>query len=195
MNDKNTSVFVVAEQGENGIKPVSLQMVGKARQLADTLRARVGAILLGKDLSKDAQELIAVGADTVYAADSKSLVVYQAELYVEIIVKLLLEKRPEILLLGSTFMGRELAPLVAAKLDTGLTAHCIDLIINNDGILEQRIPAYGGLITIVCPEKRHVLKWPQQQMGYFQTLNWIQPEQERSLRLMFPRNSHYGSRP
>jgi electron transfer flavoprotein alpha subunit len=66
----------------------------------------------------------------------------------------MVEHRPEILLIGSTFMGRELAPLIAANLDTGLTAHCIELAINNEGILEQKIPAYGGMITIVCPEKR-----------------------------------------
>jgi electron transfer flavoprotein alpha subunit len=51
-------------------------------------------------------------------------------------------------------MGRELAPLVAARLETGLTAHCIDLVLDENGILEQRIPAYGGLISIICPERR-----------------------------------------
>jgi electron transfer flavoprotein alpha subunit len=82
------------------------------------------------------------------------LVPYQAELHTEIIVRLVVEYQPEILLIGSTFVGRELAPLVAANLQTGLTAHCIDLVINREGILEQRIPAYGGMMTIVCPEKR-----------------------------------------
>jgi electron transfer flavoprotein alpha subunit len=70
------------------------------------------------------------------------------------IVRLANEQRPEIILLGSTFMGRELAPLVAARLQTGLTAHCIDLVLDDNQILEQRIPAYGGMISITCPEKR-----------------------------------------
>ena len=154
MAEKRISVFVIAEQGERGIKPVSMQLVGKARQLADDLDAKVGAILLGEKLSGVAQKLIEAGADQVFQGDADVLIPYQAELYTEIIVKLMVEYRPEVLLLGSTFMGRELAPLIAAKLETGLTAHCIELAINNKGILEQRIPAYGGMITIVCPEKR-----------------------------------------
>jgi len=154
MAEKGTQVFVIAEQGSERILPVSLQLLGKARQLADELNSKVGAILLGRNLTAGAQELISAGADSVFLGDSDSLVPYQAELYTEFIVNLMLEHCPEILLLGSTFMGRELAPLIAAKLETGLTAHCIDLALDSDGILEQKIPAYGGMITIICPEKR-----------------------------------------
>lgn len=74
--------------------------------------------------------------------------------YSDLIVELVRDNQSEIRLIGSTSMGRELAPLVAARLETGLTAHCIDLVLNEDLILEQRIPAYGGLLSIVCPEKR-----------------------------------------
>ena len=154
MAEKKVAVFVIAEQGTRGIQPVSLQLIGKARELADSLDVDLGAILLGKDLAQDAQELIAAGVDSVFQGDTDSLSPYQAELYTEVIVNLMMERQPEILLLGSTPMGRELAPLIAAKLETGLTAHCIDLVLDGDGVLEQKIPAYGGLITIVCPEKR-----------------------------------------
>jgi len=65
------------------------------------------------------------------------------EIYVQAIARLAQEHEPEIILLGSTAMGRELAPLVAARLQTGLTAHCIDLVLDENNILEQRIPAYG----------------------------------------------------
>jgi len=154
MSKDKAAVFVVAEQGETGVEPASLQLVGKARELADALESKVGVVLLGKNLSDATQKLIEAGADLVFQGDADVLVPYQAELYTEIIVKLMAEHHPEILLLGSTFMGRELAPLIAAKLETGLTAHCIELEVNPEGILEQRIPAYGGMITIVCPEKR-----------------------------------------
>ena len=154
MPTESAAVFVIAEQMEGGIQPVSLQLVGKARKLADELGTKVGVILLGQNLTNDSKKIIAAGADLVLQADSEALVPYQSELYTEIIVKLVVEHRPEILLIGSTFMGRELAPLIAARLETGLTAHCIELIISSEGILEQRIPAYGGMITIVCPEKR-----------------------------------------
>jgi len=154
MEEKRASVVVIAEQGEDGIQPVSLQLVGKARQLADKLGSKVAAVVLGQKLTKAAEELVGAGADLVFQGDSDLLVPYQAELYTEIIVKLMVEHCPDILLIGSTFMGRELAPLVAARLETGLTAHCIDLVMNSEGILEQKIPAYGGMITIVCPKKR-----------------------------------------
>ena len=154
MAEKRISMFVIAEQGEGGIQPVSIQLIGKARKLADELGSKVGAVLLGQNLTNLAQELVMAGADQVFKADSDSLVPYQAELYTEIITGLMIEQRPEILLIGSTFMGRELAPLIAARLETGLTAHCMDLVINKDGVLEQKIPAYGGMITIVCPVKR-----------------------------------------
>lgn len=122
--------------------------------MAKGFESEVGVILLGNDLADAAQKLVEAGGDCVYVADSGSLVPYQAEIYAHIIVTLVHEVHPEIFLLGSTFIGRELAPLLAAKLGTGLTAHVIDLAINAEGLLEQRIPAYGGMITIVCPEKR-----------------------------------------
>ncbi len=154
MAQENAKVFVIAELGMRGTERVTLQLIGKARQLADEIDCEVGAILLGSDLVGSEQELIEAGADLVLKGDVETLELYQAELYTAIIVKLVKEYQPEILLLGSTSMGRELAPLLAARLETGLTAHCIDLAINAIGILEQRIPAYGGMITIICPIKR-----------------------------------------
>lgn len=171
MTESKAAVFVVAEHNRAGIEPVSLQLIGKARQLADQLDSKVGAVLLGENLSGAAQKLIEAGADLVFQGDAGVLVPYQAELYTEIIVKLMVEHRPEILLLGSTFMGKELAPLIAAKLKTGLTAHCIELDVNPDGILEQRIPAYGGMITIVCPEKRPQMATVAQGVFPIPTLN------------------------
>lgn len=154
MAQEKVKVFVIAEHGQRGIERVSLQLVGKARQLADALDCEVGAILLGSDLAGSDQELIGAGADLVMKGDAETLELYQAELYTKIILKQVAEYHPEILLAGSTAMGRELAPLLAARLETGLTAHCIDLAVNSSGILEQRIPAYGGMITIICPVKR-----------------------------------------
>ena len=147
-------VWVIAEQIDGRILTVSLQLVGRARQLADQLETHVGAILLGEGVGEAAGHLIAAGADLVYAGDAPRLAIYQPEAYTQIAVHLAREHQPNILLLGSTPMGRELAPLVAARLETGLTAHCIDLVLDENGILEQRIPAYGGLISIICPERR-----------------------------------------
>ncbi|MFO8036339.1 MAG: electron transfer flavoprotein subunit alpha/FixB family protein [Anaerolineales bacterium] len=148
------SVWVIAEGIGGRIPGVCLELIGKARTLGDTLGGEVGVLLLGYGIQEQVDELFHAGADVVYLGDSPVYEKYQPEIFTETIVPLSKEVQPQIILLGSTFMGREQAPLIAARLGTGLTAHCIDLIINEEGILEQKIPAYGGMMTIVCPEKR-----------------------------------------
>ena len=147
-------VWVIAEQIDCRLLTVSTQLIGQARKLADELHTSVGTVLLGDAIERQAQELIAAGADRVYLGDAPDLAFYHPETYTEIIVNLAQAHKPEIILLGSTAMGRELAPLVAARLKTGLTAHCIDLVLDENRNLEQRIPAYGGLLSIICPERR-----------------------------------------
>jgi electron transfer flavoprotein alpha subunit len=147
-------VWVIAEQIDCRILTVSLQLTGKARELADALETDVEVVQLGDNMEAHIEQLFAAGADRVYLGNSPQLAFYQPEIYTEIIVNLAKQQRPEIMLLGSTSMGRELAPLVAGRLKTGLTAHCIDLVLNDDKVLDQKIPAYGGLLSIICPEKR-----------------------------------------
>jgi len=148
------SVWVIAEQIDSKVIPVSLQLIGHATKLADELDTPIETVLLGNQIEDQVQVLFAAGADRVYIGDDPKLIYYQPELYSEIIRKLARERLPEIILMGSTYMGRELAPLIAAKLETGLTAHCIDLKVDGNKNLEQIIPAYGGVISILCPEKR-----------------------------------------
>ena len=148
------AVWVIGEINACNPCPVSLQLVGKARSLADRLNVPVEVILLGIQLEEPAETFIAAGADYVFIGESSALALYQPEAYAEVIVNLALAKEPQILLVGSTFMGRELAPMVAARLKTGLTAHCIGLSLDEKNVLDQQIPAYGGLISILCPEKR-----------------------------------------
>ena len=147
-------VWVLAEQREGQILSVSLQLMGHARTLADQLGVSAEAILLGDGVGDEARKLVVAGADRVYLGDAPHLAIYQPEAYARIAVELAREHKPDILLLGSTPMGRELAPLVSARLETGLTAHCIDLVLDENGILQQQVPAYGGLISIICPERR-----------------------------------------
>ena len=110
--------------------------------------------MLGDQLTQPSADFIAAGANRIYLGESPELALYQSEAYTDVIVKLAQARQPQILLMGSTFMGRELAPMVAARLKTGLTAHCIDLVLDETGVLYQQIPAYGGLLSILCPEKR-----------------------------------------
>jgi electron transfer flavoprotein alpha subunit len=154
---------------------VSFQLIGRARQLADTLGASVETVFLGDHIEEQARGLIAAGADKVYLGSSPELELYQPEIYTEIIVRLARERQPAIMLIGSTSMGRELAPLVAAELQTGLTAHCIDLVIGENNILEAKIPAYGGLLSIICPQNRPQMATVAQ--GIFPT---PQPDEARA---------------
>jgi len=147
-------VWVFAEQNGGNIPPVVWELIGQARKLADQLDVPLEAIFLGDGISAQVQALFNAGVDRVYLGESPELKAYQPELYTETIVQLAQKNKPEIFLLGTTAYGKELAPLVAARLGTGLTAHCIDLVLDQEQRLEQIIPAYGGLISIVCPEKR-----------------------------------------
>jgi len=147
-------VWVIAEQRDCRIRTVSLQLMGQAQKLAEGLNTTAEAVLFGNLMEHHVRPLFAAGADRVFLGSNPKLAFYEPEIYVQMIVRLAQEHEPEIILLGSTTMGRELAPLVAARLQTGLTAHCIDLILDENKILEQHIPAYGGLLSIICPKQR-----------------------------------------
>ena len=154
MSLPNHPVWVLVEQTRGNIPGVCLELIGQARKLADDLGVFVEVVILGNGIRDQAENLFASGADAVYLGDSPDFDVYQPEIFTEAVVSLVRKRAPQILLIGSTFMGRELAPLLAARLGTGLTAHCIDLVLNDDRILEQRIPAYGGIMSITCPGKK-----------------------------------------
>ncbi|MGB5932518.1 MAG: electron transfer flavoprotein subunit alpha/FixB family protein [Anaerolineae bacterium] len=154
MENRRGPVWVIAEQIDCRILSVSLQLIGHARKLADELETSMEVVLLGDKIEGQTQQLFAAGADKVYLGNAPHLTFYQPEIYTEIVVKLAKERQPEIILIGSTSMGRELAPLVAARLETGLTAHSIDLLLDENKILEQRVPAYGRLLSIICPKRR-----------------------------------------
>ena len=155
MNGKQDGpVWVITELVRGQVPDVCVELIGQARVLADELGSAVEAVLLGHGIRDKVDALFHSGADVVYLGDSPDFDQYQSEIFLECITSLVLEAHPQIMLIGSTFIGRELAPLIAARLETGLTAHCVDLVVNNDRILEQLIPAYGGMMTIICPEKR-----------------------------------------
>jgi electron transfer flavoprotein alpha subunit len=154
MGDTKYPVWVIAEQILGEIPPVSLEITGQARILAERLGVEVEAILLANGIEDQVDLLFSAGADVVHLGSAPEFTNYQCEIFTESIVARARDRNPQIILIGSTFMGRELAPLIAAKLGTGLTAHCIDLVLDDNGVLEQQIPAYGGLMSIVCPEKR-----------------------------------------
>lgn len=149
-------VYVFIEQREGKIQNVSLELLSKARELADELGEKVCALLLGYSISGLADECIAYGADTVLVADTPELEHYLTEPYTQALCHLSKEYHPGILLIGATTIGRDLGPRLSARLTTGLTADCTGLAISEERNLLMTRPAFGGnlMATIVCKEHR-----------------------------------------
>ena len=155
------NVFVFAEQREGVIQSVAFELLGKARDLADTLGEKVVAMLLGCGIKDQAQSLIEMGADEVIVVDAPELKDYLSEQYSQAVGQIVTERKPSIVLYGATTIGRDLAPRIASRLKAGLVADCTKLVVEPDektGELEFRStrPAFGGnlMATIVCRDTR-----------------------------------------
>jgi len=151
-------VWIIAEQRAGRLMNVSLELLNKANELASALKVKSGVVLLGDGIRQMADELASY-ADRVYLVDSPELRFYQGLSYTDLVTGLIAEHEPDIVLTGSTPIGQDLAPRIAARLRTGLTAHCADLYIKYDGdkpLLAQVVPGWGGnmLLEITCPRKR-----------------------------------------
>ena len=137
-------VFLFAEQRNGQVQKVAIELLGKARELADALGQQVVAMLLGCDMKEQAQLLIAHGADRVIVVDNPMLKDYMTETYAQAIYQKIVAKNPSIILLGATTIGRDLGPRLSARVATGLTADCTQLEIAEDGNLLMTRPAFGG---------------------------------------------------
>jgi len=152
-----TGIMVYAEYRHGKIAPVSFELLGIGRKLADQQKVKLSAVLLGSDMGEAARELVAYGADIVYQVDNPALEFFSDEIYGAILEDVIREHKPEVVLAGATAIGRSFIPLVATALATGLTADCTQLAIRpEDGVLLQTRPAFGGNImaTIECPHTR-----------------------------------------
>jgi len=150
-------IYVFAEQRDGILSKVGLELIGKARELADVLDQKVVAILLGSGVKAEAKILIEYGADKSIVVDHPILEEYITEPYTKAINLILIDKQPEIVLFGATSIGRDLAPRVSARIHTGLTADCTKLEIDTETkLLLMTRPAFGGNImaTILCQDFR-----------------------------------------
>lgn len=150
-------VWVFAEQREKKLMPVVIELLGEGRKLADEIGTELCAVLVGDDVENLAQQLISYGANKVYLMQDEKLGNYTTDGYAEVIVQAIEKYKPEIVLMGATHIGRDLAPRIAARVDTGLTADCTKLEIDpEDKKIRQTRPAFGGNImaTIICPNHR-----------------------------------------
>ena len=175
------NIWVYAEQRAGKLVDVSLELVGEGYRLSREIGgdSKVCALLVGADVEKIIPDLFAAGADSVYVIDNPLLDKFTTDGYTKVIEQAVREHKPEIVLFGATHIGRDLAPRVAARLDTGLTADCTKLDVNmgsyidyldkyttcntdrldrnsEDKGLKQTRPAFGGnlMATIICPNTR-----------------------------------------
>ncbi|MFB6367527.1 electron transfer flavoprotein subunit alpha/FixB family protein [Paenibacillus elgii] len=150
-------VWVFIEQKNGAIAPVSLELLGAGRKLADKRGVPLAGILIGDGVRPLAAEVIAYGADAVYLYDAPIFHHYRTESYMRAVIEACQKHKPEIFLFGATSTGKDLASAVATDLATGLTADTTQLDVDADtGLLEASRPAFGGNImaTILCKKDR-----------------------------------------
>lgn len=161
-------VFVFAQQVDNELSSIALELVGKGKDLAKDLGAEVTAVLIGSDVKGLCTELAEYGADRIIVVDDPELKEYRTEPYAHALAEVIKKYKPEIMLIGATAIGRDLGPRVSARIHTGLTADCTQLDIGDFPInpvpgkeqkhnqLLMTRPAFGGntIATIACPDFR-----------------------------------------
>jgi len=151
------NVWVIGEQTRGKLNPITLELLGEGRKLANDLSQKLVAVVMGADIAKTVEELRFYGADEILWIKDPLLADFSTEGYALAAARAIKEKKPEIVLIGATSLGRDIAPRIAAKIGTGITADCTKLSIDpEDKKLLQVKPALDGklLITIVCPKHR-----------------------------------------
>ena len=161
-------VFVFAQQVDNKLNGIALELVGKGKDLAKDLGTEVTAVLIGSDVMSLTKELAEYGADRIIVVDDPELKEYRTEPYAHALAEVIKKYKPEIMLVGATAIGRDLGPRVSARIHTGLNADCTQLEIGDFPInpipgreqlhnqLLMTRPAFGGntIATIACPNFR-----------------------------------------
>lgn len=170
-------VMICGEVLEGALAPVTGELLGGGRKLADELGQELSAVLLGSDLGDLGKQAIALGTDKVYVVDDPLLQTYQTDSYVAVVEKVCRDVEPEVLLMGQTAMGRDLAPRLAFRLGTGVSMDCVELAIDPDtkNILQTK-PVYGGnaQAIYVCESTR-----PQMATVRAKAMDALEPDDSR----------------
>lgn len=175
---KYSNVWVVADILSGKIQPVTHELIGAARSLADKRSSRVWVVAMGSGVAGQADSLFAFGADRVIIIDDRRLSGFNDELEARTMIRLIKKYSPEIVIYAATTRGRALAPRVAVRAQCGLTADCTGLEIDpENGDLLQTRPAFGGNImaTIRCPGHR-----PQMATVRPRVMKALKPDSGRS---------------
>lgn len=149
-------IAVYVDHVEGRIHPVTFELLGKARELAGKINHPVYALFMGDNIQSQAEEVLHYGADKVFVCDNKELSDFKIETYTAVFEEFINKVKPTAILVGATPVGRQLAPRVAARFHTGLTADCTILDMKETTDLVQIRPAFGGNIMaeIMTPNNR-----------------------------------------
>jgi electron transfer flavoprotein alpha subunit len=152
--NRQKSIWIFGDYRNYYQNRVTLQLISKAVELAQTIKAEVCAVVVGHEIEEYIMEYVAHGADRVLAIDDPVLKSYSTEHYLTIIETLVRQRDPDIILIGATDFGREFAPRLAKRLKTGLSADCVGLDITDEGLLLQIAPSFGGnMLAEIVTEK------------------------------------------
>ncbi len=149
-------VMIYGEVKEGKLATITTELLGCGRKLADELGQELCVVLVGSEISNLAQEAITFGSDKVYVIDDPLLKDYQTDSYVSVVEKVVKQVTPQILLLGQTNIGRDLAPRLAFRLETAVSMDCLELAIDPDSkLLQQTKPVYGGNAQAIFVSESH----------------------------------------
>ena len=123
-------VLVVGELVDGNVAGITYELLGVGRRLADALGGELSTVFVGSNIRETAKQAFTQGADSVYAADAPAVTEYQPEVYVNVVVKMCKDLAPNVLILGATPLGRDLAPRLAWRLKSGLASDCVDIDID-----------------------------------------------------------------
>ena len=144
--DDWTGVMVFGEYSDETLHPVTFELIGKAKELAGKTNMEVSVVLVGFGLKETAESLLEYGVNKVYTYDDRALESFRVDTYTNAMTDIINTAKPSVVLVGGTSIGRSLAPRVATRFKTGLTADCTKLDIKGNTDLVQIRPAFGGNI-------------------------------------------------
>lgn len=176
--DEYRGIWVYVEVRDGRIAPVSLELLGAGRQMADKRGVPLAGLMIGEGIRPLAETLFPYGADQVYVYDNRIFSDYRTESYMRAVIECVEKHKPEIILYGATSTGKDLASAVATDLETGLTADTTMLDVNAEtGLLEASRPAFGGNImaTILCKKHR-----PQMATVRPKVMKTLEPDETRT---------------
>ncbi len=170
--DEYRDVFVVADTIDDVVHPVTYELIGQARRIAKELGQLVQVMLLGENVQTEAEELVAHGADIVHVFESPLLKYYTTDGYTKVLTDFFEDHKPNILLIGATNNGRDLAPRMSGRMQNGVVADCTILTVDtNEGLVEWTRPALAAIFWRKSFLQTIVLKWVLYVLTYLKNLN------------------------